>query len=228
LLNSRQGHFSATPTSSASELHHRSGRSFSRSYGSILPSSLTRVLPIALGFSPRPPVSVCGTGTWVSTLRGFSRQHGLSHISRVTGITHSSDSGRGFAYDHQRPTSLARQQLHSFAGLPFCVPPSLHPGGTGILTCCPSPTLLSLGLGPTNPTRINLPSETLGIRRTRFSRVLRYSCRHSHFCGPHPVLSVRLVSPAERSPTALPDGKTRSFGGRLEPRYIFGARPLDQ
>jgi hypothetical protein len=27
-----------------------------------------------------------------------------------------------------------------------------------------------LGLGPTNPTRIHLPSETLGLRRTRFAR----------------------------------------------------------
>ena len=53
--------------------------------------------------------------------------------------------------------------------------------GTGILTCCPSPTTLVLGLGPTNPTRIDLASETLGLRRTRISRVLRYSCRHSHF-----------------------------------------------
>ncbi len=59
---------------------HRPGRSFSRSYGSILPSSLTRVLPIALVFSTRLPVSVCGTGTRVSTLRGFSRQLGLNHF----------------------------------------------------------------------------------------------------------------------------------------------------
>ena len=28
-----------------------------------MPSSLTRVLPFVLGFSPRPPASVCGTGT---------------------------------------------------------------------------------------------------------------------------------------------------------------------
>ena len=34
------------------------GRPFSRSYGAILPSSLTRVLPIALVFSTYPPVSV--------------------------------------------------------------------------------------------------------------------------------------------------------------------------
>nr|ADI17964.1 hypothetical protein [uncultured Chloroflexi bacterium HF0200_09I09] len=29
-------------------------------------------------------------------------------------------------------------------------------GGAGILTCCPSPTTLVLGLGPPNPTWINL------------------------------------------------------------------------
>ena len=39
------------------------GSSFSRSYGCNLPSSLTIVLPIALVFSTRPPVSVWGTGT---------------------------------------------------------------------------------------------------------------------------------------------------------------------
>ena len=38
------------------------GSSFSRSYGGNLPSSLTIVLPIALVFSTRPPVSVWGTG----------------------------------------------------------------------------------------------------------------------------------------------------------------------
>ena len=36
---------------------------FSRSYGVILPSSLTRVLPFVFEFSSRLPVSVCGTGT---------------------------------------------------------------------------------------------------------------------------------------------------------------------
>ena len=33
-----------------------------RSYGVNLPSSLTTLLPMALGFSPHLPVSVCGTG----------------------------------------------------------------------------------------------------------------------------------------------------------------------
>ena len=44
-----------------------------RTYGVNLPSSLTTLLPLVLGFSPHPPVSVCGTGT--NTLdSGFSRQ----------------------------------------------------------------------------------------------------------------------------------------------------------
>ncbi len=42
----------------------------SRSYGVILPSSLTMLLPPALGFSPHPPVSVYGTGT-VYTIAAF-------------------------------------------------------------------------------------------------------------------------------------------------------------
>ena len=54
LVNSRLGLFTA-----ASSRRHP----FSRSYGVFLPSSLTRVLPSVLGFSPRLPVSVCGTGT---------------------------------------------------------------------------------------------------------------------------------------------------------------------
>ena len=37
---------------------------FFRSYGVNMPSSLTTLLPMALGFSPHLPVSVCGTGAW--------------------------------------------------------------------------------------------------------------------------------------------------------------------
>ena len=61
LLNSCLGQFSA-----ATSLWHP----FSRSYGVILPSSLTMLLPSALGFSPHPPVSVYGTGTY-QTIAAF-------------------------------------------------------------------------------------------------------------------------------------------------------------
>ncbi len=59
--------------------------------------------------------------------------------------------------------------------------PSLGSGRTGILTCCPSPTLFSLSLGPTNPWLTNIAMETLDIRRPEFSSGLSYSCQHSHF-----------------------------------------------
>ena len=50
---------------------------FLRTYGVNLPSSLTTLLPLVLGFSPHLPVSVCGTGT--SHLdSGFSRQCGIN------------------------------------------------------------------------------------------------------------------------------------------------------
>ena len=61
LLNSCLSLFSA-----ATSLWHP----FSRSYGVILPSSLTMLLPPALGFSPHPPVSVYGTGT-LQTIAAF-------------------------------------------------------------------------------------------------------------------------------------------------------------
>ena len=104
-------------------------------------------------------------------------------------------------------------------------------GGSGISTGCPSPTTFVLGLGPTNPERTSLPQETLGLRRVGFSPTLRYSCRHSHFCTLQP--SSRSTFTAEQNAPLPPYGRrtgrlTRSFGTKLEPRWIFGAESLDQ
>ena len=70
LINSRLGHFSAS---------HLRGRPFSQSYRSNLPSSLATDHSSASGFSPRPPVSVCGTGRCGLMLRGFSRKSTWGH-----------------------------------------------------------------------------------------------------------------------------------------------------
>ena len=51
----------------------RARRSFSRSYGSILPSSLAEVLPFACVYSTRLPVSVCGTDSRLQRNQNFSR-----------------------------------------------------------------------------------------------------------------------------------------------------------
>jgi hypothetical protein len=149
-----------------------------------LPSSLTRVFPITLVYSTHLPESVCGTGASVSV------EDFLGSLGSVAlGLPHAvTPQLRGrICLPPSTPKRLAPTMSNGWAHLPSCVSPSLITTfrGTGILTCCPSPTLLSLGLGPTNPTRINLPSETLGLRCPCFSQGLRYSYRHSHFCPLH-------------------------------------------
>ena len=71
LVNSRYPLLSATPTSSGSKFHHQRGHTFSRSYGVILPSSLTRVLSSALVCSTHLPVLVCGTVTKLTPYEAF-------------------------------------------------------------------------------------------------------------------------------------------------------------
>ena len=145
------------------------GHPFSRSYGAILPSSLARVLSRALGSSPRLPVSVCGTVSYTS-LRGFSRQCGFGsfepfrpphHLSGFTpdGFACLAPYRLGRALPFARSTYPPASPLRSLSGI----------AGAGILTGCPSPTDLSIGLGPPNPGQTNFTQETLGLRRERFS-----------------------------------------------------------
>jgi hypothetical protein len=63
------------------------------------------------------------------------------------------------------------------------------------------------GLGPTNPTRMFLPSETLGLRRTRFSRALSllipaFALRNT------PGALPGLPSPRPNAPLPLARGKS--------------------
>ena len=95
LLNSCLGQFSAA----TSRWH-----SFSRSYGVILPSSLTMLLPSALGFSPHPPVSVYGTGS-IYTIAAFPDSHSAFFATLMFAPLHTSGLYGGFACC--TPTSLA-------------------------------------------------------------------------------------------------------------------------
>ena len=86
---------------------------FSLSYGVILPSSLTIVLSLALGFSPHLPVSVCGTGTY-SLISGFSWQCEINSFRYFfPSPSQPSLLVRGFAYaqasllGHALPTACS-------------------------------------------------------------------------------------------------------------------------
>src|SRR5690606_26544058 len=75
LLNSRLDRFSATGLCSPSRrwiTYYR--HPFSRSYGVSLPSSFSTDHSSTLGFSPRLPVSVCGTVGLCIPVRGSSRR----------------------------------------------------------------------------------------------------------------------------------------------------------
>src|SRR5690606_28062880 len=95
LLNSRLGLFTAASLPPKRERK----RPFSRSYRAILPSSLAMVHSSTLGFSPRPPVSVCGTGFRYLELSGFSWKSDYLHYQRTRRLAVLSGLGRncGFA-----------------------------------------------------------------------------------------------------------------------------------
>jgi hypothetical protein len=106
LINSRLDLFTAATS--------ESGRPFSRSYGSILPSSLAMNLSSTLEFSSQLPVSVYGTGSYNLKLRGFSwKPLGtlstrrsfvvLSTFSKTCGFTYKS-----YSYSLQRTIPSVR------------------------------------------------------------------------------------------------------------------------
>ena len=114
LLNSRLSRFTAAPLRR---------RPLSRSYGVILPSSLTRVIPRALGFSPCPPVSVYSTGALEIDARGFSRQSGTYPV-RYSNFPprRASELPGGFA---SRVFLDAWTGTNARPGTPTCVTPLL-------------------------------------------------------------------------------------------------------
>ena len=122
-----------------------------------MPSSLTILLPSALGFSPHPPVSVCGTGTY-KTIAAFldSQGPGLPYLCsvRVTSSDRAADL----------PAALLprlHRDIHSRIPFPVCVPTVLFICGTGISTCYPSTTSFDLALGPDLPRADQLYSGNL-------------------------------------------------------------------
>ena len=105
LLNSRLGLFTAALLPE---------RLFSRSYETILPSSLAMNHSSTLGFSPRLPVSVYGTSCNNLKLRGFSWDilHTLSNPPKLLGTIRFSIlcgfAYRKFTYSLQRTIPSVR------------------------------------------------------------------------------------------------------------------------
>ena len=152
LINSCSHLVTSTLLSLGSKSHHQKERTFSRSYGTILPSSFTQVLSSALVFSTWSPVSVYSTVNSYLKLRRFSWKYGINYFSvrfpfRIviaSQINEEPDLPNPPTYTlkHGQPTPCWTSLLRpSFAIL----------SGAGILTCFPSTTLFSLALGADSP-----------------------------------------------------------------------------
>ena len=191
-----------------------------------MPSSLTWFLSRTLGFSPHPPVSVCGTGAPPSTLRRFSSQRGVGR----SGLSEDSPSPAlglvpgGFACP--APHSLGPPLPNG--GRPSLLRPSIAPAERHR-----NINLLSIDYAfrPRLRLRLTLGGRTLP-RKPRvygdrnFNPVFRYSCLHGHPHGVH----LRLRSGFAPHAALFyhpPRGGSAAAVARLVP-IIFGAESLDQ
>ena len=183
-----------------------------------MPSSLTTLLPPALGSSPHPPVSVYGTGTYgtIAAFLGSQLTCFATFISLpVTVLPCETD------LPVSRLPCLDRS-FHSRLTLSFCVPTVLSICSTGISTCYPSTTTLVLALGPDLPRADQLYSGNLGYSAWRIlTSISLLIPAFSLLCSP-------LLLPVQLHPThnaPLPTLRFRSFGIMFQPR-TFSAQDL--
>ena len=152
LLNSRSHLVSAALSSSKREVLHQKGRTFSRSYGTILPSSFTRVLSCALVCSTCLPVSVCGTVSYKLSLSGFSWKHGINNFSAHKSARPTSDLSVDKKPDFPSLSAYIQVPFLPINGSPSLLRPHFALiKSPGILTWFPSTTHLCLTLGADSP-----------------------------------------------------------------------------
>ena len=122
VLNSRLGLSCATGLRSGSKFLHALRLSLSLSYGYNLPSSLTRVVPRTLGFSPRLPVSVSVRALHLS-LEAFLDS--MAHLNLTLPKYRLSISSRSYDTDFpiSQPTTFDTL-FQPRAQATFCVTPS--------------------------------------------------------------------------------------------------------
>ena len=131
-------------------------------------------------------------------------------VCGTVSVIHAPDcfSGQHFHRNSARKGRFIRRHFSYLDGYNHEPAPAIMPRifkqtytGTGLLTCCPSPTLSRLGLGPTNPGVIIIAQETLLFRWAGFSPALWLLI--PTFSLPHapPNLAIRLQRREERSST---------------------------
>ena len=184
-----------------------------------MPSSLTMLLPSALGFSPHLPVSVYGTGT-VQTIAAFLGSW-LTHFP--TSVRYASRL-RIVTRICQRDSYLACRGIPFPLVLSLCVPTVLLYCSTGISTCCPSATSFDLTLGPDLPRADQLYSGNLGYSAGRILTFLSLLIPAFSLLKSPQLLPVLLL-PFKNAPLPIVIRQFLSFGSVFQPR-TFSAQDL--
>ena len=197
-------------------------RPFSRSYGAILPSSLTTLLPPALGFSPCLPVSVCGTGTWQAIAAFLGAPYGFF----ATLVRSASRYWLPRGISPAPPPALA-------PGFPLPAKPPgtrprflLLPCSTGFSTCYPSATPSGLALGPDFPGEDQLYPGNLGHPAWGIPTPISLLIPAFSLPGTPPPLTGKASAHRQCSPTGHTFRTTPGLRRRVSAPDIFGAGPL--
>ena len=190
-----------------------------------MPSSLTRVLSFVLGFSPRPPASVCGTGT-LNIASAFSCQRGFTCFTTCISLPITAPPSRCVYFTAQQPNRLDRLYHQPAHAILLCQRFALE-GGTGISTSCPSPTTIVLGLGPDLPWADEPSPGNLGLSTCRFLACISllipaFSLLHRPRRLPIPL------QPMHYAPLPLMLSTNPKLRWCVLAPDIFGASSLDQ
>ena len=183
-----------------------------------MPSSLTTLLPPALGSSPHPPVSVYGTGTYgaiAAFLDSMYPDFATCISLPVTPLAYCAD------LPAQRLLCLGRSFLSRLPLTPR-VPTVLTICSTGISTCCPSATSSDLALGPDLPRADQLYPGNLRYSALKILTSISLLIPAFSLLSSPPLLPVWLRS-ANNAP--LPTFLFLSFGVVFQPR-TFSAQDL--
>ena len=185
-----------------------------------MPSSLTMLLPSALGSSPHPPVSVYGTGA----ARAIAAFLGTPPTLFATlGSLRVTLLAWRAVFPARRLPRL-RRALRPRHALPACVPTVLPRRSTGISTCCPSATPSGLALGPDSPRADQLYPGNLGYPAGGIPTPLSLLIpAFSLPAAPRPLTGALPCGSNAPLPAHL--RAPRGFGGMFQPRE-FSARGL--
>ena len=179
------------------------------------------LLPSALGFSPHPPVSVYGTGSY-ETIAAFLDSQ-LTNFSTISSIHITSSDCMA-----DLPTILLPRLsrfFHSRVTLSVCVPTVLIYSGTGISTCYPSTTAFALALGPDLPREDQLYPGNLRYSAVRILTSLSLLIPAFSLLRTPLLLTVQLRR-AKNAPLPITLVIPQLRCSVLAPD-IFGAGPLD-